>query len=789
LPITKLFNPLLPKIFMAINIQEIEKKWRTYWEKEKIYAFTPNKKPIYSIDTPPPTVSGEMHIGHAFSYSQQDFIARFQRMKNNVFYPFGTDDNGLPTERLVEKINKVKSTSLPRSEFIKLCLNTLKKITPEFIEDWKILGISADYNIYYSTIDKNSQKISQNSFLELYKKGKIYQKEFPTLWCTECQTSIAQAELEDKERPSIFSTLKFTSNGELLPIATTRPELLPACVAVFINPKDKRYKHLSGKKAKVPLFNFEVPILEDPSANMEKGTGVLMVCSYGDKFDVEAIQKHKLTPKLVFTKDGKLNHIDYKNLTIKQARKKILEDLEKNKLIIEQKQISHIVNTHDKCGTEIEFLPDEQWFIQILDKKNKLIEQGRKINWYPTFMQKRYEDWIQGLEWDWNISRNRHFGIPIPIWYCKKCNENILPKESELPLDPTEIEKKCPKCGTVGKAETKVLDTWATSSLTPQIASSLIKNKITIPYSLRPQAHDIIRTWAFYTITKSFLHENKIPWEDVIVSGFVTLKGEKMSKSKGNVIKPQQVIDNYGADSIRYWAAGSKLGEDINYQEKDVITGKKFINKISNAAKFIFMNIALENKKPELLETDRIFLNELNTIIDISTKSFEEYNYSKAKLETDKFFWQNFTDNYLEIVKNRIYNGTEKEKASASYTLYHSLLTLTKLFAPITPFITEEIYQTHFSKQERKKSIHLEFWPEKIKIKTQKNDEKIWNKLLEIISLVRSEKSLNKHSMNSEIILTLEKKDQELLKPVIQDLQSVTKSKEIKTGKFKVEFL
>ena len=773
----------------------IEQKWKEYWQKEKIYKFNGDFKKVYSIDTPPPTVSGKMHIGHAFSYSQQDFIARYQRMKKGVFYPFGTDDNGLPTERLVERLNGVKSKDMTRAEFIALCLKTLKKITPDFIDDWRILGISADYDICYSTIDDSSRKLSQKAFIELYKNKELYKKELPTIWCVECQTSIAQAELEDREGSTLFSTLKFKVESEKkdLLIATTRPELLGACVAVFVNPEDKRYKWAVGKKAIVPLFNFQVPILEDKSAEIDKGTGVLMVCSYGDRFDVDAIARHRLNPKVVFNKDGTLNIEPYKGLTIKEARKEILEDLKKKELITEQKQISHIVNCHDKCGTPIEFIPTEQWFIKILDKKKKFIEQGKKIKWYPDFMFKRYENWINGLEWDWSISRDRHFGIPIPVWYCRDCNEIILPSEKELPVDPMKTEKKCPKCKQKAEPETKVLDTWATSSISPQLASSLVNNKIKIPYSLRPQAHDIIRTWAFYTIVRSYLSEKEIPWKDIIISGFVTLGGEKMSKSVENVISPQEVIEKYSADAIRYWAAGSKLGEDLDYQEKDVQTGKKFATKILNAANFVFMNIQDPKKAPlKLHKTDELLLQQLNKTIKNCTDAFEQYNYARARQEVDDFFWKTFCDNYLEIVKNRVYNGTKEEKESASYTLYNALLAIIKLMAPITPYVTEEIYQTHFRSHEKNKSLHLEKWPEQFKIKVGKDDEAKWTKLLEIIYTVRQEKSVAKKSMKSEIILHVLDLDLNLLDGVIGDLKAVTCAKEIKISlgeAVKVEFL
>ena len=776
----------------AYDFLEVESKIKNFWEKEKIYSTDVSKlnSKTYSIDTPPPTVSGKMHIGHSFSYSQQDFIARYRRMKQGVFYPWGTDDNGLPTERLIEKTKNVKSKDMTRSEFIKLCLRTLKEITPDFVDDWKKLGISADFDNPYSTIDDNSRKISQRSFIELFKKGLAYNKEFPTIWCPECQTAIAQAELEDKEHPSLFSTLKFSVGGKELLIATTRPELLPACVAVFVNPKDKRYKSIVGKKAKVPLFDMEVPIITDESADMEKGTGVLMICSYGDRFDADAINRHKITPRIVLNPNGTLNkHAGkYEGNKIKDARRHILNDLKEAELVTEQKQITHVVNVHDKCGTEIEFIPTKQWFVKVLDKKKELIKQGQKITWHPDFMKKRYDNWVEGLEWDWSISRDRHFGVPIPVWHCEKCNEIIIAEEKELPVDPLQTEKKCPKCKSKAKPEEKVLDTWATSSLTPQIASSLIKNKITIPYSLRPQAHDIIRTWAFYTITKSYLHENKTPWTDMMISGFVTLGGEKMSKSKGNVIQPQQVLETYGSDALRFWAAGSKLGEDLDYQEKDLVTGKKFITKLWNATNFVFINLTdYTPKKVKLEKTDELFLNKLNALINNTTKYFEDYEYSKARSEIEKFFWHDFADNYVEIVKNRIYNSSGQKKESAQFALYTTLSTIIKLLAPIMPFITEEIYQRYFKKNEKTKSLHICEWPKSKE--TKESSYKDFDLVCEILSRVRQEKTKAQKSMKAEIILTLEKKEKESIKDMFEDFKTVTTSKEIREGKFNVEFI
>lgn len=773
-----------------VDFKEVEEKWKNFWKKEKIFKFKKDsRKKIYSIDTPPPYISGNMHIGHAFSYSHQDFFARFKRMRGlNVFYPFGTDDNGLPTERFIEKKNKVKSRDMGRTDFIKLCLETLEDITPEHIKDFVDLGISSDYELYYSTIDDHSRRISQESFIELFEKGEAYQKNFPTMWCSECQTSIAQAELDDLNEDSFFSTLKFSCEGKDLLISTTRPELLGACVAVFVHPEDKRYSHLIGKKAKVPFFNFEVPIISDASANPEKGTGVLMVCSYGDRFDVDAINRHNLDSKVILGIDGRIVSGEYKGFKVKEARKKILEDLEKNGLVSEKKKISHVVNVHDKCGTPIEFIPTKQWFIKILDKKDILLKQGDKIKWYPEFMHKRYDNWVKGLEWDWSISRNRHFGVPIPVWECPSCGNIILPSKKELPVDPLQIKKKCPECGKNAEPEKMVLDTWATSSLTPQLTSSLLREKLKIPFSLRPQGHDIIRTWAFYTIVKAYLHEGKIPWNEIVVSGNVSLGGEKMSKSKGNVVNPKIILENHGADALRFWAAGSKLGNDLDYQEKDLIAGKKIVNKLVNASNFVFMNLKGYDgkKKPEKLEAlDSIFLGELNKLIENCTFNFEKYEYSKVKQDVEQFFWNDFCDNYLEIVKKRVYQSPEgsNEKLSAQYTLYKSLLALLKMIAPIMPFISEEIYQTHFKIFERDESIHLSSWP--VFEKNKLMDEN-WKSFLLVISRVRQEKSKAGKAMNSEINLTLKKEEIYFL----EDLKNVTNAKEIKEGKeFKVEFV
>lgn len=789
------------KAQVTLDIHTIEKKWRDYWEKEGVYKFDSKKKVAFSIDTPPPTVSGKMHLGHAFSYAQEDFIARFRRMfHGSIFYPFGTDDNGLPTERLVEKLNNVKSKQMTRAEFIALCLKTIAKIRKDFIQDWKNLAVSCDYDIYYSTIDKHCQTISQHSFIELYKKGLVYRAEFPTIFCVECQTPVAQAELEDKQESALFTTITFSlkNSKASINVATTRPEFLAACLAIFVNPKDNRYNKLIGKKVIVPVFGQEIEIIADESADMTKGTGAMMICSYGDKYDVEAVKRKKLKPKIIFNHNGTMNEYGgkFKGMKIKAAREAILKELTEKKLIVKQEKVTHMVNVHDKCGTPIEFLTTRQWFIKILDKKQELIKQGRKIKWFPSFMIKRYENWINGLDWDWSISRERHFGVPIPVWLCKKCDSVLLADEKQLPVDPMKDKplRKC-KCGSSEfEAERDVLDTWATSSLTPEIALALFSKEPAklMPMSLRPQAHDIIRTWAFYTIVKAFYHYNKIPWENVMISGFITLGGEKMSKSKGNVVEPQDIMAKYGSDALRFWAASSKLGEDLEYQEKDLLTGQKTITKLWNAAKFTslhFKNVT----KPKKLETfDLWLLSKLNKLVKECTESFENYEYSKAKSTTEQFFWKVFCDNYLEIIKKRIYGEKETtEKLSAQYTLYNSFLTILKLFAPIMPHITEELYQQYFkaNEKEKVKSIHLCEWPKFEKAFIDDKIEKVGDIACEIINNVRQSKSKAQKSLKTEIILTIEKDKLKELEPVLEDLKAVTGAREIKEGKFDIKLL
>ncbi len=785
------------------NPEEAESRWQKHWEENRIYAFDPKDKEreIFSVDTPPPTVSGSMHLGHSFSYSQQDFIVRYKRMKGyNVFYPFGTDDNGLATERLVERLNKVRSVNMRRDEFIKLCLETLERIRPEFVQDWKNIGISCDFSIFYSTINDHCRRLSQRSFIDLYKMGREYRKEAPSMWCPECQTAIAQVELEDKELPSTFNDIIFMVGGEKLTVATTRPELLASCVAVFFHPDDKRYMKYAGKNAIVPVFGHEVPILPDERANPEKGTGLVMCCTFGDQTDIEWYKAHKLPLRISITKDGKMADPagKYAGLKIAAARAAIIEDMKLQKLLTEQRPIKHAVNVHERCGTPIEIMNTKQWFISYLDLKDQFLESGAKMKWHPEHMRTRLDHWIYGLQWDWCISRQRHFGVPFPVWYCEKCDEVILADEKQLPVDPMDSAphvKACPKCGGAKFIPEKdVLDTWATSSLSPELAVELMKDSPLydqlFPMDLRPQAHDIITFWLFNTMVKSLLHHGVNPWENIMISGFaLDPHGKKMSKSKGNAIAPQEMIKKYSADALRFWAAGSKLGEDLPFMEKDLQTGKKTATKLWNASRFALMHLeGFKYKKHELEVMDKWMLSKLQKVIKRCTEAFDAYEYSRAKAEADVFFWNVFCDNYLEVVKDRLYNPGNYHlgaKESAQLVLYESTLAILKLFAPILPYITEEIYHLHFAGVEGKKSIHISDWPTYSEELVDEEAENAGDHAIDIISAIRKHKSEKQLSLKAElasVTIGCDDHTRKLVELVLKDIQTIGNVKDIEFG-------
>jgi len=785
------------------NAEEIEQKWRKFWEKEKIYKFNPDsKKKIYSIDTPPPYASaGHLHVGHALSYTQFEIIARIMRLMGfEVYFAPGFDDNGLPTEKYVEEKLGIDKSKTTRAEFRQICLRESQKVEKLYAENvFKKLGHSYDWDLLYTTISPQAQKVAQTSFLKLIAKGDCYRKQEPVIWCPKHETALAQAEVEDLERTTKLNYIDFDieDSDKKATIATTRPEFLPACVGIFVNPKDKRYKNLVGKNLIVPLFNYKIKVREDEKVDKDFGTGIVMVCTFGDNTDIEWWKKYKLELKPILNKDGTLNNLagKYQGLKLEKARQEILKDLKLENRLKKQESLQQTVGSCWRCSTPVEYIVTKQWFIHTLKYKKDLIKRGKEIKWYPEFMRTRFENWTQNLGWDWIISRQRYYGIPIPVWYCENCGKILLPKKDELPIDPLEVEKKCPSCGQKAKPETDVFDTWMTSSNSPEIALRWLENpdfyKKIAPMSLRPQSHDIIRTWAFYTILKSHLLFNRIPWKEIIINTFVLdPKGKGMSKSKGNAVWADELIEKYGVDAFRYWVGSASLGSDLPFQEQELVAGKKFLTKLWNASKFVFMNIEnYKGDKPkQLQEIDKYILQKLSQTLEKVKQLYLSYNISGARREIENFFWKTFCDNYLEIIKNRIYNGTPTQKKSAQYTLYQSLLAILKMISPITPFITEEIYQSYFAKIEECKSIHISQWP-KIKIKQDKKLSQFGDSFISLLSKIRRQKTKAQKSMKAEIILTIPEKDKKALTNMLEDFKAVTNTKKIKTGEFKVEFV
>ena len=635
------------KIFKEKGRYDFSKRelhWQNFWEREHVYEFMPTSpKPLFTIDTPPITASGELHIGHILSYVQAGIIARFKRMDGyNVRYPSCFDDNGLPTERLTEKERKIRGQEMKRENFTKACLETINQYKNVYDGIWKSIGLSIDRQIEYSTISPEVQKISQSVFKELFDKGYIYKKESPVLYCPECRTSVAQAEVEDQPRESVFYDLVFKkADGNNLIVSTTRPEFLSACVAVFVNPKDLRYRDIIGSEVETPLKK-KVKVFSDEKVSLEKGSGAVMCCTYGDETDVYWAKKYNFPESIILGKDGKFTDatgiIDVVGKSIKEARRILVEKLKENNFVKDEKEIEHAVGVHERCGTPIEIITSPQWFVKILDMKEDLLKTASKINWYPSYMEKRYKEWVSGLKWDWCISRERPFGIPIPAFTCNNCHKIIIPENNEFPLDPKMERRKrnCPNCGSTDiTEETDVLDTWFTSALTPEInnlhsSNGPLRGKMP-SLSVRPHAHDIIRTWDTYTILMSLLRGKEIPWKDIMISGHILAgKGEKISKKTGkDKYKSEKLIAKYSGDAVRYAMCGVTLGQDAYFSEAEIEKGKKMVTKIYNAGKFTLGHLKDFNfkdfiDKDKLEVIDQWILAEVNNTAIKMKKEFEK---------------------------------------------------------------------------------------------------------------------------------------------------------------------
>lgn len=797
------------------NFSEFEKMAQKIWEENQTYK-QELKEPIYSIDTPPPTVSGSLHIGHIFSYTQADIIARYKRMSGfNVLYPMGFDDNGLATERYVEKKLGIQAQSLSREEFIVTCLTEVKPAEEDFEKLFKSIGLSIDWTKKYSTISENTRKISQLSFIKLYEKGLAYRKAEPAIYCTGCKTTISQADLEDAEKKSCFNDILFDvpALNKKITISTTRPELLASVVAVLYHPNDARYKDLKDAKAIVPIYGHEVPIMADEDVNPEKGTGIVMVSTFGDKQDIIWAKKYNFEYKQAIGRDGLFTELagPLKGLYANDARKKIISLLAEQNLLACQKDTQQNINVHERCKRDIEHLVFPQWFLKILPNKDKFISLANEINWYPQFMKSRYVNWVENLTWDWCLSRQRFYGIPFPVWYCEDCNEPLLADIKDLPVDPQNqrYSKPCTKCGSNKiKPETDVMDTWNTSSLTPYICSELVKQNSPekifesnnlIPMSMRPQAHDIIRTWAFYTIVKSYYHSGKIPWKDIVISGHVlSTEKEKISKSKGNnPLEPKNLLEKHPADAIRYWTATGTLGYDTAFSEAQISIGNRLLTKLWNAFKFAkeYLDNFKEANTPEIKSmTDRWILLTLKQQFEDYKKTFNSYEFGQALDKIDRFFWHNYCDNYLELIKNQLFNqGNYKpeEIYETLWTLKKVGLSILQMYAPFIPHMTEILYQIIFkSAASKHDSIHLTQYNTVLKdlaMDSYKADADMMNKILEIIGNIRKFKSESKLSLKTDIeilrIFTTDKELERALRSQIDLLKGISRAKTIEFTK------
>ena len=851
------------------NPTSIEEKCQKKWQTEKTYCYDwSSVKKSFVIDTPPPTVSGNLHFGHIFSYTQTDILARFYRMQGrNVFYPMGWDDNGLPTEKRTQKLYGVRSDpkkaydplfkpkkqdskkhlyqTISRKNFLQLCEKQVLEDEIKYKKLWNQIALSVDWSLNYRSIDLKSQSLSQFSFLDLLKKNLVENRLSPVLWDTQFHTAVAQADVEDRPQKGFYHdiTFKMQKNGEPFTISTTRPELLPACVAVTAHPEDDRYKKFFGKQALTPLFNRLVPVLPSKHADPKKGTGILMVCTFGDMEDVTFCKKHKLPVLQIINEEGFLKDIDFfkkpfksqkpeqanlyylelKGLRVKEARKKIVDILQqKDCLKSEPKPCDQHVKFYEKGDFPLEILAKRQWYIKLLDHKEDLLKQGAKIKWHPPFMRKRYETWVEGLNQDWCISRQRPYGVPFPLWFKQGFKQdkegnidyknpllpnlnpsNVLnPKQQKgflawfnlnnlsfnrkqfitqnrrlkhLPIDPlqdtppgfkeSERDKPGGFC-----AETDVMDTWATSSLTPYINSAWVldlkRHEKLFPADLRPQAHEIIRTWAFYSIAKSYFHDKSIPWKNIAVSGWVVSSNRaKLSKSKSQALDPENLIKLYSADAVRYWAGKARLGQDTLYDESLFKTGKRLVTKLFNAARFVNLqtqNISVTKAPkhlPEITQVlDQAWLKHLLQVKLKALGEFENYNYAGALDLIEKTFWS-FCGNYLELVKGRVYKlQNQLEGLSGARALDYSLYIFLKILAPYLPYITEEIWQTRYSKESL--SLHKSLWLNKtflqqtieaLNVQLKGHSDTFLQTAFFILEQIRSQKTENKKSLASPL--------------------------------------
>jgi len=792
-------NPRIPD---RPSVDGLDGKWAAQWHDQRLYTFdrTRTRSEIYSIDTPPPTVSGSLHVGHVFSYTHTDCIARYKRMRGlEVFYPMGWDDNGLPTERRVQNYFGVRcepslhydpdlqvdpggkqQRPISRRNFVELCERLTQEDEKAFEDLWRRLGLSVDWEHNYQTIDERARAVSQRAFLRNLSRGEAYQSEAPTLWDVTFRTAVAQAELEDRERPGAYHRVSFHHGDDRVFIETTRPELLAACVALVAHPSDERYQSLFGQTVTTPVFGVEVPVVAHELAEPDKGSGIAMICTFGDTTDVTWWRELQLPTRPIIGWDGRIipgvpdwitsepGRAAYERLsgaTAHTARERMAELLrESGDLHGDIRQITHPVKFYEKGDKPLEIVTTRQWYIRNggrdEDLRAALIARGSELDWHPPHMEVRYRNWVEGLNGDWLISRQRFFGVPIPVWYAVDDEGSpdytavLVPDELELPVDPSDQAPPGYDEDQRGKpggfiADPDVMDTWATSSLTPHIAGGWEWDndlwRRVFPMDLRPQAHEIIRTWLFSSVVRSHLEDGCLPWQHAGISGWILDPDrKKMSKSKGNVVTPMGLLDQYGADAVRYWAASGRPGTDTAYDEGQMKVGRRLAIKILNASKFA-LSFAGDPSAPVTEPLDLAMLAGLQQVVEQAGEAFEDYNYARALEVTETFFWS-FCDDYIELVKERAHGSFGEQAAtSAGAALARALSVQLRLFAPILPFVTEEVWSWW-----QEGSVHKAPWPAADEL-PDAGDAGTLTTAGQILSAMRKVKSDNKVSMRARL--------------------------------------
>jgi len=735
-----------------------ERKWQRQWKDWELYRFDPESPaPVYSIDNPPRYASGALHLGHATGYSLIDFAARYHRQRGyNVMFPLCFDVNGTPVEVRVERKYGINKYSVPRQRYIELCEEYANSFIESMTHQFEILGESMDPSLYYQTDAPYYRRITQISFLRMLEKGLAYKGEYPVNWCPRCITALADAEVEYDQNMTKLNYVKFflaDGTGHII-VATTRPELICTCQTIAVHPNDERYRDLVGKDIITPIFEKKVRVIADEKVDPAFGSGIVMICTIGDKTDLEWVMKYKLPLEKGLDEEGRMTALagPYEGMPVKEARAKVIEDLLASGMITKQEDQLQNRSICWRCHTPIEFLQVKQWFIKIMDFKKEVLAKADEVQWFPEFMKVRLKDWVDSLQWDWVVSRQRYFATPIPVWECQNCDFVLPVREEDCYIDPTIAKPyldRCPRCGGELKGCPDVFDTWMDSSVSPLYNTFWQRDEERFrrlyPMSLRPQSHDIIRTWAFYTLLRGYHLTGERPWDHIMIHGFIMAPdGTPMHTSLGNVIDPMPLLETYGADALRYYACTCSLGEDHAFRERDVVHGRKLCTKVWNLGKLIEMTVRERPERGELRPIDRWILSRFTRTLGAVTDHLDHYDFDKAMREVEGFAWKEFADHYVEMTKHRTRGGD----ASVRYTLYTVYLGILKMMAPMLPHVTEDAYQP-FARMDGARSVHVSKWPEPVLI--DEEAERRGDLTKEVIASIRTWKAEKKYPLNKEL--------------------------------------